>query len=105
VTVLVAGCPIRTGIIEGACRHLIADRMDITGARLEHQGAEAGLKLRAVRINQDFDLDWPYHLDQERQRVHTSRYHDGVSQPPRSPPKGVAPNRLTLPTARRQRLR
>ena len=30
---LAAGWPIATGIIEGACRHLVADRMDITGAR------------------------------------------------------------------------
>jgi hypothetical protein len=27
------GWPIATGIIEGACRHLVKDRMDITGAR------------------------------------------------------------------------
>jgi hypothetical protein len=32
-TALAAGWPIATGIIEGACRHLVADRMDITGAR------------------------------------------------------------------------
>ena len=32
-TALASGWPIATGIIEGACRHLVADRMDITGAR------------------------------------------------------------------------
>ena len=32
-TALSRGWPIATGIIEGACRHLIKDRMDITGAR------------------------------------------------------------------------
>ena len=31
---LAAGWPIATGVIEGACRHLVKDRMDITGARL-----------------------------------------------------------------------
>ncbi len=30
---LAAGLPIATGVIEGACRHLVNDRMAITGAR------------------------------------------------------------------------
>jgi hypothetical protein len=30
---LALGAPIATGVIEGACRHLISDRMDPTGAR------------------------------------------------------------------------
>ncbi|CDN12224.1 hypothetical protein RintRC_5600 [Richelia intracellularis] len=38
---LKAGLPIATGVIEGACRHLIKDRMDITGARWTMRGAEA----------------------------------------------------------------
>ena len=45
---LAAGWPIATGVIEGACRHLIGDRLDITGARWGLQGAEAVLTLRAV---------------------------------------------------------
>jgi len=73
-TALAAGWPIATGVIEGACRHLVADRMDITGARWSVEGAEAVLKLRAVRTNGDFDLYWKFHLDQERQRVHATRY-------------------------------
>ena len=43
------GMPIATGVIEGACRHLIKDRMDITGARWSLSGAEAILKLRSLR--------------------------------------------------------
>ena len=73
-TALAAGWPIATGIIEGACRSLVADRMDITGARWSVDGAEAVLKLRAVRANDDFDAYWRYHLERERQRVHQSRY-------------------------------
>ncbi|MEV6982547.1 hypothetical protein AB0M95_14980 [Sphaerisporangium sp. NPDC051017] len=42
------GRPIATGVIEGACRHLIGDRLDITGARWGLPGAEAILKLRAL---------------------------------------------------------
>jgi hypothetical protein len=58
-TALSSGWPIATGIIEGACRHLVKDRMDITGARWGLPGAEAVLKLRALRCNDDFDDYWP----------------------------------------------
>jgi hypothetical protein len=77
-TALANGWPIATGVIEGACRHLIKDRMDLTGARWGLQGAEAILKLRAIRSNNDFDGYWQYHVDQERSRNHESRYADGV---------------------------
>src|ERR1035437_2422386 len=73
-TALANGWPIATGIIEGACRHLIKDRMDITGARWSLAGAEAILKLRAIRSNSDFADYWRYHLSQEHHRVHHSRY-------------------------------
>jgi len=65
-------------VIEGTCRYLVADRMDITGARWSVDGAEAVLKLRAVRSNGDFDEYWTFHLDREQQRVHESRYSDGI---------------------------
>ena len=54
-TALTNGWPIATGIVEGACRHLVKDRMDITGARWGLAGAEAILKLRAIKANGDFD--------------------------------------------------
>ncbi len=72
------GWPIATGVIEGACRHIVKDRMDITGARWGLDGAEAVLKLRALRSNGDFPSYWAYHLAQERRRVHESRYANGV---------------------------
>lgn len=77
-TALANGWPIATGIIEGACRHLLKDRMDITGARWGLAGAEAILKLRAIKANGDFDTYWDYHLAQERHHVHEARYHDHV---------------------------
>ncbi len=73
-TALAAGWPIATGVIEGACRHLVKDRMDITGARWGLQGAEAILKLRAIIANGDLDTYWNYHLARERERIHASRY-------------------------------
>jgi len=74
-----SGWPIATGVIEGACRHLVKDRMDITGARWGLPGAEAVLKLRALRCNDDFDDYWPFHLAQERQRNHQTRYANDVA--------------------------
>ena len=68
-TALAAGWPIATGVIEGACRHLIKDRMDLTGARWGLTGAETVLKLRALRTNGDFDNYWHYHLAREQQRL------------------------------------
>jgi len=77
-TALTQGWPIATGIIEGACRHIVKDRMDITGARWRLTGAEAVLKLRAIKANGDFDAYWRYHLDQERHHIHQARYHDHI---------------------------
>ena len=51
---LAAGFRIATGVIEGACRHLVSDRMDLTGARWSLAGAEAVLRLRALRSSGDF---------------------------------------------------
>jgi len=77
-TALTNGWPIATGVIEGACRHLVKDRMDLTGARWGLDGAEAILKLRAIRANGDFDEYWRYHLTRERERIHLSRYADNA---------------------------
>lgn len=66
--------PIATGVIEGACRHLIGDRLDISGARWGLDGAEAVLKLRALASNGDFDAYFRFHLDREHQRVHQNKY-------------------------------
>lgn len=71
---LANGWPIATGVIEGACRYLIKDRMDLTGARWGLEGAEAVLKLRVLRANGDFTAYWRFHTAQERRRVHASRY-------------------------------
>jgi hypothetical protein len=68
------GFPIATGIIEGACRYLIKDRMDITGARWRILGAEAVLKLRSLKASGDFTEYWRFHEEQEFIRNHQSRY-------------------------------
>ena len=76
---LAAGFPIATGVIEGACRHLVSDRMDLTGARWSLAGAEAVLRLRALRSSGDFDAGAS--TSGEYERNHASRYADGKVVP------------------------
>ncbi|HEX3961342.1 MAG TPA: hypothetical protein VHZ03_32760 [Trebonia sp.] len=73
---LAEGRPIATGVIEGACRHLIADRLDIGGARWGLDGAEAVLTLRAVIANGDFEDYWRFHLRREHERIHHAKYRE-----------------------------
>lgn len=68
------GYPIATGVIEGACRYLVKDRMEITGARWSLAGAEAVLRLRALRASGDFDSYWNFHEAQTHQRNHQVKY-------------------------------
>jgi len=62
------GFPIATGVIEGACRYLVKDRMDITGARWGLERAEAILRLRSIKVSGDLDDYLDYHFEQERHR-------------------------------------
>ena len=71
------GFPIATGVIEGACRHLVKDRMDITGAKWRLASAEAVLRLRALRSSNDFDEYWDFHEACEHKRNHQALYQDG----------------------------
>lgn len=70
------GYPIATGIIEGACRYLVKDRMEITGARWGLQGAEAILKLRAVKISDDFMDYWKFYEQNQYIRNHKILYNN-----------------------------
>ena len=70
------GLPIATGVIEGACRSVVADRMAIAGARWGLKGAEAVLRLRTLRMNGDFEEYWRFHLAEEHRRIHKERYAD-----------------------------
>jgi hypothetical protein len=85
---LADGLPIASGVIEGACRHLVGDRMDITGARWTVRGAEAVLRLRALRSSGDFDDYWRFHEAHEHLLNHEMSYGGAV-------PRVVHPNRPT----------
>jgi hypothetical protein len=78
---LAQGFPIATGVIEGACRHLVKDRMAVTGARWSLNGAEAVLRLRALRSSHDFDEYWAFHEAKEYERNHRARYDGGIVPP------------------------
>lgn len=71
---LAAGYPIASGVIEGACRHLVRDRLDCCGARWGVNGAESVLKLRALSVSGDLDDYWAFHLRREHQRNHVALY-------------------------------
>lgn len=91
---LAAGYPIATGVIEGACRHLINDRLDITGARWGLDGAEAILRIRSIRSSGDFNEYWTFHELQEWLRQHLDAYR-GVP-PSTATPKLCARRHLSL---------
>ena len=74
---LAGGLPIGSGVIEGACRHLVNDRLGLTGARWRLRAAEAVLRLRALRSSGDFDDYWRFHEAREWERTHRQRYADG----------------------------
>ncbi len=72
------GYPICTGVIEGACRYLVRDRMEKTGCRWSLAGAEAVLYLRALVKNGDYDEYWEYHMAREFEKYHQIRFNNGI---------------------------
>lgn len=96
-TALSTGLPIASGVIEGACRHLVNDRMNLTGAHWSLTGAEAVLRLRALRASDDFDEYWIFHELCEYEQNHASVYaHQQVPVTTHPTPPAPRPNRRTL---------
>jgi hypothetical protein len=67
---LARGWPMGTGGIEGACGHLVQERLEPSGRRWTNAGAQAVLDLRAVRLNGHGDGSWPFHRQQPHQRLY-----------------------------------
>lgn len=67
---LEAGYPIATGVIEGACRHLVKDRLERAGMRWVLQGAQSMLHLRSVHLSGLWDEFTAYRIKRERQRLY-----------------------------------
>lgn len=74
---LANGWPIASGVIEGACRHFVKDRCELSGMRWNQTGAENLLRLRAVAENDDWDA---YHIYRKQQR-HSRLYDSPVAVP------------------------
>lgn len=68
-----AGYPIATGVIEGACRHLVKDRMERSGMRWTLKGAKAMLNLRAVHESNCWNEFHATRRTNERATVHPHR--------------------------------
>jgi hypothetical protein len=64
------GWPIGTGVVEGACGHLVKDRMEQAGMRWRQDGAQAILDLRAVRLTGDWDAYWQFHRQKQHERLY-----------------------------------
>jgi hypothetical protein len=67
---LAAGYPIGSGVAEGACRHLVKDRMEQTGMRWTMPGAQAMLQLRAIYLNGDWDDFMNHRITQEQKALY-----------------------------------
>ena len=67
---LAAGYPIASGVAEGACKHLVKDRMELAGMRWELEGAQAMLSLRAVYLNGLWDRFIAYRITKEQARLY-----------------------------------
>jgi len=65
---LAKGYPIASGVIEGACRHLVKDRLERAGMHWTPEGAQAMLDLRSTYINGDWDEYQTYRIERETAR-------------------------------------
>ena len=62
---LAAGYPIASGVIEGACRHFVKDRMERSGMRWRIESAQAMLAVRSIYLNGDWDDFMTYRIEKE----------------------------------------
>ena len=68
-----AGYPIASGVIEGACRHLVKDRMERAGMHWTVEGAQAMLDLRSVWIAGQWEAFQKDRIERDRERLYPHR--------------------------------
>jgi hypothetical protein len=68
-----AGYPIASGVIEGACRHVIKDRMEHGGMRWTLEGAQAMLNVRCVCASSEWENFGSWRQAEQAERVHPFR--------------------------------
>jgi hypothetical protein len=69
---LAAGYPIASGVIEGACRHVVKDRMERAGMHWTLPGAQALLNLRCVALNDEWEPFMNHYIHQETTRLYAN---------------------------------
>jgi len=69
---LAAGYPIASGVIEGACRHVVKDRMERARMHWTLPGAQALLNLRCVALNDDWEPFMNHYIHQETTRLYAN---------------------------------
>ena len=69
-TYLAKGWPIASGVIEGACRHFVKDRCELSGMRWSQNGAEGLLRMRAIAENDDWSDYHSFLRKQRHQRLY-----------------------------------
>lgn len=70
---LAAGYPIASGAIEGACRHLVKDRMERAGMHWTMAGAQAMLNVRSVYCSDAWDEYQQYRIEREQHQLYPYR--------------------------------
>jgi hypothetical protein len=70
---LAKGYPIASGVIEGACRHLVKDRMERAGMHWTRAGAQAMLDVRSIHINGDWEQYQTFRIERETTRQYPWR--------------------------------
>jgi hypothetical protein len=73
---LAAGYPVGSGVVEGACRHLVKDRLEGTGMRWTVEGAQAMLYLRATYLNGDWSEFLNDRIEREQRRLYGNQAHE-----------------------------
>ena len=77
---LAKGYPIGSGVVEGACKNLVKDRMEQCGMRWTIVGAEAVLSMRSIQINKMTGDYWKYHVARERARLYGAFEESGMKE-------------------------
>jgi len=67
------GYPIASGVIEGACRHFVKDRMERAGMRWSIKGAQAMLEIRSVYLNEHWDEFTTFRIKKEIEKLYPEK--------------------------------
>lgn len=79
-TYISKGYPVGSGVVEGACKNLVKDRMEQCGMRWTIAGAEAVLSMRSIQINKMTNEYWRYHIAQEKERLYGGLSEENIEE-------------------------